>query len=294
MGKARFIVQSSRSCFRKWGIGPRIPVLFGLIACLTILYAVPFAENARAQGQPLQCCEIFIALLNWRFSMLIFSSAILLLFGDLPVIDLFTGNALIRGTRRSWIASQILYIVVTSLLLAMFIFVLSMLVSLPNLSFSNVWSRPVSILARSGRVAISPERMRLPMQKSIIMDYLPWEAFGHSFILFFLMGCFYGLGSLVLKLRFRSGSLVLLMIVNAASWTAGVFGIGDSGYAILSIISVHYHTTLFLHEYVAVNPLLPTLRQSYAIMIGVIAALTLLGLLLVKQYDFTSMEDEQL
>lgn len=294
MIKVRFTVRSSLNCFRKWFIGPRIPVLFGMVGCLTILYAVPFAQNAKAQGEPLQCCEIFIALLNWRFSMLLFSTAFLLLFGDLPIVEMFTRNTLIYGTRRSWFSSQILYIVAASLILTLFIFFVTIVTSATNLCFSNSWSRPVNLLARSGRIAISADRMRLPMQKSIVMDYLPWEAFGHSFALFFLLGCFYGVGSLVFRLHFRSASFVLLVIANIVSWAANVYGVSDTGYAVLSVLSPHYHATLFLHAYTGANPILPTLLQSYIILIVAIASLSLLGLHLMKRYDFLSLEDEQL
>ncbi len=241
MGRVRFIVQSSRSCFRKWQSAPRMLTLLGMIACFTIIYAIPFAENAKVQGETLQCTEIFIAMMNWRFTMLLFSTSILLLFGDLPVIEPFTANTLIRGTRRSWVTSQILYVVATSLIMAVFIFVITIMVAIPNINFSDVWSRPVKLLTSSGRIAISPERMKLPLPKSIVTGYSPWQAFGHSFTLFFLMGCFYGLASLTLRMKLRSASFVLLMIVNAVSWETGMFARSDAGYAILSIISIHYH-----------------------------------------------------
>lgn len=294
MGKIRFIAQSSRSCFRRWKNGPRILILLGMIACFIIIYAIPFAENAKAQGESLQCSEIFIAMMNWRFTMLLFSSAVLLLFGDLPVIERFTANTLICGTRRSWMASQIIYVVATSLLLTAFIFGITFLVALPNLSFSDEWSRPVKLLALSGRIAISPERMRLVMPKSIVTDYTPWQAFGHSFSLFFLMGLFYGLASLVLKMRFRSGGFVLLIIVNAISWATGMFVPELTGYAILSILSVHYHASLYLHENRALNPLLPSLDGSYAILFCTIVIFIVIAMMLVKRYDYVTAEDEQL
>ncbi|GHU83418.1 hypothetical protein FACS1894196_3270 [Clostridia bacterium] len=293
MDKGRFIVQSSRSCFRKWKNAPRILTLLGTIATFVIIYGLPFVENARAQGEPLQAGELFVAMMNWRFTMLVFSSAVLLLFGDLPVIEGFTANALIRGTRRTWMVSQIFYVLAASLILSLFIWVVSLVVSIPDLSFSNEWSRPTQLLARSGRLAIPPERMKLPMVKSLVTVYTPWQAFGHSFSLFCLLGCFYGMGALALKMRFGSGSLVLLLIVNAASWASGMFGVGEAGYAVLSILSVHYHASLADHANLPANPWLPSLGASYAILIGVVAALIALALVLVKRYDYVGAEEEQ-
>lgn len=294
MKKIRFAVQSSRSCFRKWKCAPRIFILLGLIACFVIIYAVPFAENAKVQGESLQCVELFTALLNWRFSMLMFSSAVILLFGDLPVVERFTANTLIRGSRRSWVAGQIMYVIATALLLGLFILFVTLLVSFPSVNFANEWSRPVKALAMGGRVAIDPARMKLSLPQSILADYMPWQAFGHSFALFFFMSCFYGMASLALKLRFRSGGFVVLLIVNTTSWAANMFGGGEIGYAILSILSVHYHTTLHLHAHTGENALLPSLNGSYAILIGIVGLLLLFAWIRVKYYDFTSAEDEQL
>ncbi|NLO84554.1 MAG: hypothetical protein GX096_03880 [Clostridiales bacterium] len=293
MGKARFMMQSSRSCFRKWKNAPRMLTLLGMIACITIIYAVPFAENAKAQGETLQCAEIFIAMMNWRFSMLLLSTAILLLFGDLPVIEPFTSNALIRGTRRGWMASQILYVAITAFALTAFIFVMTLVVAMPNMNVSNAWSRPVKLLTSSGRIAIAPERMKLPLPPSIVADYLPWQAFGHSFALFFLLGCFYGLASLTLRMKFRSASFVLLMIINVISWATGMLPHESFGYALLSILSVHYHTSLYKHEMVTVNAMLPSLGASYAVLLCAVLAIGVVALALVKKYDYIQMEVEQ-
>ena len=73
MSKTRYSIQTARSCFRTWRNAPRMLVLLGMIACFTIIYVIPFAENAKAMGETLQITEAFTAMLNWRFSMLLFS-----------------------------------------------------------------------------------------------------------------------------------------------------------------------------------------------------------------------------
>ena len=74
--------------------------LLSLIICFVIIYAVPLVDNARAQGETLQCTEVFIAVMNWRFTMLLFSSIIIVLFGDIPIFEPFTVNSMLHGTRR--------------------------------------------------------------------------------------------------------------------------------------------------------------------------------------------------
>lgn len=292
MRKIRYAMQTARSCFRTWRNAPRMLVLLGMIACFTIIYVVPFAENARAQNETLQITEAFTAMMNWRFSMLLFSTSILLLFGDLPVIEAFTGNALVKGSRRGWITGQIIYVIATSFLLALFVFAVSVAVCLPNVHITNEWSRPVKLLVSNGRIAISPERMKLPFPKSIVADYSPWVAFAHSFSLFFLMSCFYGLASLALRMRFKSASFVLLILVNTLSWATGMFLTTMKAYVILSMLSVHYHASLMQHASVSVNAQLPTLGASYAVLLGLCAILAGVSFALVRRYDYVQMEAE--
>ncbi len=293
MSPIRYSIQTARSCFRTWRDAPRMLVLWGMLACFTIIYAVPFAENAKAMGETLQITEVFTAMLNWRFSMLLFSVSILLLFGDLPIIEGFTGNALIKGSRSGWIMGQMLYVAVTSFLLTLFIFAISVLVCLPNIHISDEWSKPVKLLALNGRIAIAPERMKLPFPKSIIQNYTPWIAFAHSASLFFLMGCFYGLASLTLRMRFKAASFLLLMLANAVSWAMGMFDASMKAYAVLSMLSIHYHASLYEHGYANANRLLPTLSLSYAVLGCLILLFAVLAFALVRKYDYIPMEAEQ-
>lgn len=291
MHNIRYAVQTARSCFRGWRNAPRMLTLMGMIACFAIIYAVPFSKNANMQSIPLQASEIFIALLNTRFSMLLFSSAAVMLFGDLPVLERFTANALMRGTRKSWMAGQALYIVVVSLLLPLFIWLVTLLVALPNITFANKWSRPVKLLALSGRIAIPAEQMKLGMPEFIIRNYLPWEAFSHSFALFSCMSCFFGIVSLMLRMRFQSGSFVVLLGMNIFSWSMAIFDYSGTLYGIMAILSVHYNASLYQHQMVGFNPLAPNLLVSYAILIIAVIIMLWLSTHAVKRYDFVSLEE---
>ena len=262
MSKTRYSIQTARSCFRTWRNAPRMLVLLGMIACVTIIYVIPFAENAKAMGETLQITEAFTAMLNWRFSMLLFSTSILLLFGDLPIIENFTGNALVKGSRKGWMIGQMIYVVATSFLLTLFI------------------------------IAISPERMKLPFQKSIIRNYTPWIAFAHSFSLFYLMGCFYGLATLALRMRFKTASFILLMLVNTVSWAMGMFDASMKAYAVLSMLSIHYHASLYLHGYMNANSMLPTLGISYITLCGLMILFIVFSFIFVRKYDYVQMEAE--
>lgn len=288
----RYVLQTMLRCVRRWRQSPRMIMLFAMLACILLIYALPMAENARAQGEKLQAGEIFVALTNWRFSTLIFSCSIILLFCDLPIVDRFAANAIIRGSRRSWFLGQALYVLVTSVLCATGVLLLSVAVALPNLSFANAWSRPVKLMATSGRIAIDPARMKLAMDGFVVKTFSPYAALMHSYFLLVLLNCFYGMASLVARMVLRVGGFVMLIAGNAVSWCASMFGAGETGYAVFSALSPNYHASLYAHAHTAMNSMLPTLPSSYAILLLSIALLLLLGLRRVRRFDFVLYEEE--
>ncbi len=291
MKSTRYILYSTASCFRKWKSAPRMLTLLSLIICFVIIYAVPLVDNARAQGETLQCTEVFIAVMNWRFTMLLFSSIIIVLFGDIPIFEPFTVNSMLHGTRRGWVGSQILYIFLTSFLLALLIFAVTIVLAQPSIVFSNEWSRPMKLLAKGGRISILPERMKLGFSEVILDNYLPWQAFFHSFFLFVLMGCFYGLFTLLVKLKIHSGGFLLLLVANALTWSVNIFIPERIEFGILSLLSPHYHASLILHAYCAVNPVLPSVSGSYVIFLCVNALMVVCTLIFVRRYDIVPVEE---
>ena len=287
----RYSIQTMLRCVKRWKQSPRMIMMFAMLGCIILIYAVPFAENARVQGEKLQIGELFVALTNWRFSMLIFSCSIILLFCDLPIVDRFATNAIIRGSRRSWLLGQALYVIVTSVLCATGVLLLSVVVALPNLSFSNAWSRPVKLMASSGRIAIDPARMKLTMDSYVVKTFSPYVAVLHSYLLLMLLNCFYGMASLVARMYVQAGSFIILIVANAISWCASMFGAGETGYAIFSILSPNYHASLYAHANTAMNSILPALPYSYTILLLWISLLLLIGLQRVKKFDLVLNEE---
>ncbi len=287
----RYSIQTMLRCIKRWNQSPRMIMMFLMLACIILIYALPFVENARVQSEKLQVGELFVALTNWRFSMLIFSCSIILLFCDLPIVDRFATNAIIRGSRRSWFLGQALYVIVTSVLCATGVMLLSVAVALPNLSFSNAWSRPVKLMASSGRIAIDPARMKLTMDSYVVKTFSPYVALLHSGLLLTLLNCFYGMASLVSRMYVRAGSFIILIVANAISWCASMFGAGETGYAIFSILSPNYHASLYSHANTAMNSILPALPYSYIILLFWISLLLLIGLQRVKKFDLVLNEE---
>ncbi len=288
---SRYCVQTMLRCIKRWKQSPRMIMLFAMLGCIILIYALPFAENARAQGENLQIGEIFIALTNWRFSTLIFSCSIILLFCDLPIVDKFTTNAIIKGSRRAWFSGQAFYVIVTSVICATGVLILSIAITLPDVAFSSQWSKPAKLIATSGRIAIDPARMKLTMDKYIVKTFSPYTALLHSYLLLLLMDCFYGMAALVARMYARAGSFIVLIVANAISWCAPMFGPGEMGYVIFSALSPNYHASLRSHAETALNSALPTLSHSYIVLISLICLLFFLGVQRVKKFDFVLHEE---
>lgn len=287
----RYSIQTMFRCIKRWKQSPRMIMLFAMLGCIILVYALPFAENARAQKESLQVSEVFVALTNWRFSMLIFSCSIILLFCDLPIVDKFTANAIIKGSRKKWFTGQALYVVATSMICAMGVFLLSIAVALPDLDFSNLWSKPAKLIATSGRIAIDPARMKLTMDSYVVKTFTPYAALLHSFLLLTLLNCFYGMAALVARMYVRTGSFIILIVTNAVSWCASMFGAGEIGCVIFNTLSPHYHASLCAHSNTKLNSALPTLAHSYAILILMICLLFFVGMKKVRKFDFVLREE---
>lgn len=288
---SRYCIQTMLRCVKRWKQSPRMLVLFAMLGCIILIYALPFAENARVQGENLQVGEIFVALTNWRFSMLIFSCSIILLFCDLPIVDRFTTNAIIKGSRKAWFSGQTFYVIVTSVIFATGVLLLSIAVTLPDVDFSNQWSKPAKLIATSGRIAIDPARMKLTMDNYIIKTFSPYAALLHSYLLLLLMNSFYGMAALVARMYTRAGSFIILIAANAISWCASMFAPGETGYVVLSALSPNYHASLYSHANTALNSALPTLLHSYVVLIILICLLFFLGVQRVKKFDFVLHEE---
>lgn len=287
----RYSIQTMLRCVKRWKQSPRMMMLFAMLGSVILIYALPFAENARVQGEKLQVGEVFVALTNWRFSTLIFSCSIILLFCDLPIVDKFTTNAIIKGSRKAWFSGQVLYVIATSVICATGVLLLSIAVALPNLSFSNLWSKPAKLIATSGRIAIDPARMKLTMDSYVVKNFLPYMALLHSYLLLVLLNCFYGMAALVARMYARAGSFIVLIAANAISWCTSMFAAGEMGYVVLSALSPNYHASLYSHANTALNSALPTLSHSYVVLILLICLLFFLGIQRVKKFDFVLHEE---
>lgn len=142
----------------------------------------------------------------------IFAFALVLFFSDAPFKDHFTPFVVIRTGRRNWIIGQIVYIVLASVVITLFTFIVSVLALIPNLEFSLDWGIVIQSLANDPSIA--PNTVTIFFDPALISYFSPLAAMGLSFLFYCLVSIFIG----VIILCFN-----VLLKKTAGVVVAGVF-----------------------------------------------------------------------
>lgn len=121
MRKLRQIGITAITNFGRWRHGPQIWLAFGLGFVACFLLSGKVVDFAQEQNTVLQIFEPFIWTFGDATSILLISLCLLLLFADLPNLSNEVPLFLVRINRFCWMAGQILYLVLATLLFVGFI-----------------------------------------------------------------------------------------------------------------------------------------------------------------------------
>lgn len=276
--------------FRRWRRSPQIWLAFGLgfVACFLLTdKAVQFAQ---AHDTVLQIFEPFIWTFGDAKSILLISLCLLLLFADIPQLGAEVPLLLIRTTRRRWMASQILYLALSTLIFTAFLLLSSCLLCAQYGYPANIWSETAAILSYSS----IGQKIAVPAFVKVLELTYPFPCTVHIFLL--MLGYSMTLSGLMFLgnlLKARLG-----MILGIAFSGFGFFLNPDivSQWFHLSIyqsrkanilfgwLSPLNHATYYMHNFGYDN--LPRLQTSYLIFAGTAAILFLLAFWRSKKYAF--------
>lgn len=276
--------------FRRWHRSPQIWLAFGLgfVACFLLTdKTVRFAQEHQTV---MQIFEPFIWTFGDAKSILLISLCLLLLFADMPQLGAEVPLLLIRTTRRRWMASQILYLALSTLIFTAFLLLSSCLLCAQYGYPANIWSETAAILSYSS----IGQQIAVPTFVKVLELTYPYPCTAHIFLLMLgysmtLTGLMF-LGNL---LKARLG-----MILGIAFSGFGFFLNPDivSQWFHLSIyqsrkanilfgwLSPLNHATYYMHNFGYDN--LPRLQTSYLIFAGTAAILFLLAFWRSKKYAF--------
>ncbi len=149
MRSLRQIVRTAARGFGRWRHSPQVWLAFalGFIACFLLSGKV--LDFASAHGTSLQLFEPFIWVFGDADSILLISLCLLLLFADLPALDNEAPLFLVRTTRLRWMAGQVLYLALATLLFVGFILLSTCALTGACAYKANLWSSTAAVLGYS-------------------------------------------------------------------------------------------------------------------------------------------------
>lgn len=276
--------------FRRWRKSPQIWLAFGLgfVACFLLTNkTVLFAQ---AHDTVMQIFEPFIWTFGDAKSILLISLCLLLLFADMPNLGAEVPLMLIRTTRRRWMAAQILYLALATVIFTAFLLISSCILCAQYGYPANKWSETAAILSYSP----IGEKIAVPTFVKVLELTYPYPCTVQIFLL--MLGYSMTLAGLMFLgnlLRTRLG-----MVLGIVFSGFGLFLNPDiiSQWFHLSIyqsrranilfgwLSPLNHATYYMHNFGYDN--LPRLRESDLIFAAASAVLFLLAFWRSKKYAF--------
>ncbi len=177
--------------FRKWSSSYRMYVLLLLLILFTYHYVRPF-YTASVQVDKSIPVVVFPFLTNGTFTQAIIMFGMVFLFCDAPFMDNIQLYTIIRSGKQKWAVGQILYMILASAVYLLTIFLLTVLMLVPNIDFADKWGAIFSTLAQGasfGNIAISiPQKivaLYSPMEAVVISFLLEWGAIVFMALLLF-------------------------------------------------------------------------------------------------------------
>ena len=117
--------------FSDWDKNPRIWMTFALGFVLCLMLTNQILEQAQTFQTPVQMFEPLIWTFGDAQSVMLSSLLLLLLFADMPFVNQMTPYWLIRTKRSVWMASQILYVILSTCLYTVFLCLTELLIASP-------------------------------------------------------------------------------------------------------------------------------------------------------------------
>ena len=134
---------------------------------------------------------------------------VFILFCDLPFKDIQQMFMISRSGKMSWIFSQVLYIIIVTLLYFAFIFLCFCVVTLPNLGFnSGNWGKLIKTISATNETQTFGLTFRVP--QSVLSDFSPLQAFLYSFGTAYLVAVVLGLVILLFNLTLKRSSGIII------------------------------------------------------------------------------------
>jgi len=292
MKRVRQILSVTAHNFRQWHKNPRILLTFCLAFILCFLLSDKAVQFAKEYQTTMQIVEAFVWTFGDANSILLSSLLLLLLFADMPFISSGTPFYLLRIDRKTWLAGQTLYILVTTGLYLLFILASTSLLCMRQSFIGNMWSETAAILGYSG----AGRAVALPALVKTLEMSNPYSCMGTILLLMLLYTLL--MAFIMLLMNLKTGQIGGVIGVFAFSLYGfllnpqtirAVFQLSDETMYKANVavgwLSPLNHATYHMHNFG--YDLLPRLWQTYLIFAFLIALCFYFSLRAIRKYNFS-------
>ena len=271
--KGKMVLSVASYNFLRWHKNARVVTAFLLDFILCYLLTDKAVQFAVERDTTMQIFEAFIWTFGDSNAILLVSLLLLILFADMPFITTATPFYLMRTTRRVWVVGQVV-------------------LTMQNAFTGNRWSRTAAALAYSG----SGKELNLPSAVKAIEMSRPWQSMLWVLALMLL----YTLVMVLVMLLFNIWKGQIAGIAAVISFSCyGLLLNPDNIKKVLHLpdqlsykarvlvgwISPLNQATFYMHNFGYDK--LPTLGQTVAIGLALLAVLLILTICAIRRYAFS-------
>ena len=290
--KGKMVLSVASYNFLRWHKNARVVTTFLLDFILCYLLTDKAVQFAVERDTTMQIFEAFIWTFGDSNAILLVSLLLLILFADMPFITTATPFYLMRTTRRVWVVGQMVYVALATMLFMVFTLFSTVVLTMQNAFTGNRWSRTAAALAYSG----SGKELNSPSAVKAIEMSRPWQSMLWVLALMLL----YTLVMVLVMLLFNIWKGQMAGIAAVISFSCyGLLLNPDNIKKVLHLpdqlsykarvlvgwISPLNQATFYMHNFGYDK--LPTLGQTVAIGLALLAVLLILTICAIRRYAFS-------
>lgn len=280
--------------FSGWKRSPRIWMTFLLALVLCLMLSNQVISHAVQYESVLQILEPFIWTYGDATSVMLSSLLLVLLFADMPFVSQVTPYWLVRTKRSVWLAGQVIYVVLATVIYNLFLLAVLGIMGAPFSFTGNVWSETAAMLGYGGG-----ENITVPVSIKTMEISTPYYCAAVVFLLMLLYSLFIAVLMLLLNLSGGNAAGVLGafavnlygFLLNPSIFQRIFHFTGNLQYranVLCGWLSPLNHATFPMHNFG--YDYLPRLQISVGIFLVLIVVLIFLSGRRMRSYNFSFMQ----
>lgn len=280
--------------FFGWKRSPRIWMTFLLALVLCLMLSNQVISHAVQYESVLQILEPFIWTYGDATSVMLSSLLLVLLFADMPFVSQVTPYWLVRTKRSVWLAGQVIYVVLATVIYNLFLLAVLGIMGAPFSFTGNVWSETAAMLGYGGG-----ENITVPVSIKTMEISTPYYCAAVVFLLMLLYSLF--IAVLMLLLNLSGGNVAGVLgafavnlygfLLNPSIFQRIFHFTGNLQYranVLCGWLSPLNHATFPMHNFG--YDYLPRLQVSAGIFLVLIVVLIFLSGRRMRSYNFSFIQ----